>query len=110
MNDAETPPSNLTVTATSSNTAVVANSDISIGGIGASRTVSVLPTAVGLSNIVVSVSDGTVYTTFTINYAVLAESTFPGIDALPRRRFVGRLDGQPQGGQDVSFLNRPVFD
>tara|TARA_R110002049_G_scaffold185580_3_gene353826 strand:+ start:55492 stop:58680 length:3189 start_codon:yes stop_codon:yes gene_type:complete len=60
IGDAETSPASLTVTATSSNTSLVPNASISLGGSGASRTMTLTPTAgqSGDSTITVNVSDG----------------------------------------------------
>ena len=64
VGDVETPAANLTVTATSSNVAIVPNTSITLGGSGATRTVSVVPAAnqSGMLAIVISVSDGTTST------------------------------------------------
>ena len=60
VNDAETPPANLTLSATSSNPALVAVGNIVFGGTGTNRTVTVTPTAgqFGTATITVTVSDG----------------------------------------------------
>lgn len=59
IGDTETLSANLVVTATSSNTNVVANSGIVLGGSGANRTITVTPTAgrIGSTTITVTVSD-----------------------------------------------------
>jgi MYXO-CTERM domain-containing protein len=61
VGDVETAASSLTVTGTSSNQSVVANSGIVIGGSGASRTVTVTPVAnaSGSATITLTVNDGT---------------------------------------------------
>jgi hypothetical protein len=60
VDDDVTPLATLVVTATSSNTALLANGNITIGGSSASRTLSATPgaTASGTTTITVSVSDG----------------------------------------------------
>ncbi|MBI4657901.1 MAG: tandem-95 repeat protein [Verrucomicrobia bacterium] len=60
VGDKETAAASLTVAATSSNTALVPNSGIVIGGSGANRTVAVTPAAnqVGVVTITVTVTDG----------------------------------------------------
>lgn len=60
VNDAETPPADLTLSATSSNPALVPVSNIVFGGTGANRTVTVTPVAgqFGSATITVTVSDG----------------------------------------------------
>jgi hypothetical protein len=61
IGDTETPVSGLTLTATSSNTTLVPNSALVLGGTGASRTLTVTPTPEtgGQTTVAISVSDGT---------------------------------------------------
>ncbi|MFK0733225.1 MAG: ExeM/NucH family extracellular endonuclease, partial [Gloeotrichia echinulata HAB0833] len=70
--DADTAVGNLTVTATSSNTAVVTNANLTITGSGATRNLKINPTGVGYADITVTVSDGTNSNAYTINYAASA--------------------------------------
>ncbi len=77
INDVETPVGSLTVTATSSNTSIVPNANISLTGSGATRNLKITPVAVGYSNITVTVNDGTNNTSFVINYAASEASTTP---------------------------------
>ncbi|NBV86102.1 MAG: hypothetical protein EBS01_07535 [Verrucomicrobia bacterium] len=60
VSDVETPASSLTVTATSSNTTLLPESGITLGGAGTSRTVSLAPASnqSGVSTITLTVSDG----------------------------------------------------
>ena len=60
IGDAETPEGLLTITVTSSNTNLVSVSQVTIGGAGANRTLTVVPTAgrLGLTTLRVTVSDG----------------------------------------------------
>src|SRR5439155_25582748 len=73
VNDAESPPSSLIVTASSGNTTLVPNtvSHLSVGGSGANRTVTVTPETgqQGVATITVNVSDSvnTSFTTFDVN-------------------------------------------
>jgi predicted extracellular nuclease len=69
--DAETPNA-LTITATSSNTAVVANANLTITGTGISRNLKINPTGVGYSDITVTVSDGALSSSYVIKYAASA--------------------------------------
>jgi parallel beta-helix repeat protein len=64
VSDVETPAAFLTVTAASSNTAVVPTENISLGGSSASRTVNITPAAnqSGTATITVSVMDGSTVT------------------------------------------------
>jgi predicted extracellular nuclease len=71
ITDAETPNA-LTVTATSSNTAVVANGNLTISGTGNSRNLKINPTGVGYSDITVTVSDGALSSSYVIKYAASA--------------------------------------
>ncbi|QTN30773.1 hypothetical protein HZ994_11475 [Akkermansiaceae bacterium] len=79
IGDVESTANSLTVTATSSNTALIPNASIVLGGSGTNRTFRITPTAgaTGSSIITIQVSDGvrTTSTTFTINVfnAILGE-------------------------------------
>lgn len=77
IHDNETAANLLTFTATSSNTTVVPNANISISGTDSMRTVKITPAAVGYANITLTVSDGTTTSSFTISYAASAASTTP---------------------------------
>src|SRR5882724_7850964 len=70
IGDAETSAANLTLSASSLNTALVPNGNIVFGGSGANRTVKITPAAnqTGSSQITISVSDGvnTTSTSFTL--------------------------------------------
>jgi len=74
IGDAETPGS-LNVSATSSNTTLVPNGNIVLGGSGASRTITITPVtdAAGITAIALSVNDGThtVTRTFTVTVGPL---------------------------------------
>ncbi len=73
VGDAELSPSILTVTATSSNTTLLPNANVVLGGSGTSRTVTLTPAAGqnGTSTITLSVTDGafTATTSFTLTVA-----------------------------------------
>jgi predicted extracellular nuclease len=71
VTDAETPNA-LIVTATSSNTAVVANANLAVAGTGNSRNLKITPTGVGYSDITVTVSDGSLSSSYVIKYAASA--------------------------------------
>ncbi|MDB9435478.1 ExeM/NucH family extracellular endonuclease [Dolichospermum lemmermannii CS-548] len=77
ISDAETSAASLTVTATSSNTAVVSNANLTIAATGNSRNLKINPTGVGYSDITVTVSDGTLTNSYVIKYAASAASTTP---------------------------------
>lgn len=79
IGDVESSANSLSVTATSSNTALIPNTGIVLGGTGANRSIRITPAAgaVGSSTITLLVSDGTrtTTTTFTVNVfnAILGE-------------------------------------
>ena len=74
--DAASGASAVTVTATSSNTAVVPNSGLTISGSGASRTMTVSPTGVGYATITLkATAPNGAYATATVNYAASAATT-----------------------------------
>jgi Ca2+-binding RTX toxin-like protein len=72
VGDVETPANSLTLSATSSNTSVVALSDITFGGSGANRTLKVkakMQASVAFSDLTITVNDGTF--TSSINVRVI---------------------------------------
>lgn len=85
IGDHETAASSLTVTATSGTTSIVANSGLTLGGSGASRTLTVMPVANanGHCNITVKVTDGvcTNSTTFDLNVLAVNDSPTAGTDS-----------------------------
>jgi YVTN family beta-propeller protein len=84
VGDAETLVGNLTLSGTSSNASVVANSGIVFGGSGANRTVTVTPVANanGTSTITVTVSDGQATATDTFVLTVTAVNDPPTISSV----------------------------
>ncbi|HZP12868.1 MAG TPA: hypothetical protein VFB36_10655 [Nevskiaceae bacterium] len=76
VGDADTSVSALTVTASSSNTTLVPNANIVVGGSGASRTLTITPASgqTGTSTITYNVSDGTHTTTKTFVLTVAAST------------------------------------
>ena len=81
VGDAGTPAGNLTVTGSSSNTALVPNGNIAFGGSGGNRTVTVTPAPdrSGTATITVTVSDGAATTTDTFVVTVNAVNDTPTI-------------------------------
>jgi hypothetical protein len=79
IGDVDSAVDTLTVTATSNNQSIVPNSNIILGGTGASRTVNVIPAAntSGTATITLTVSDGAASTIETFNVTVT------GVDAPP---------------------------
>ncbi len=71
VDDAQTAAGSLTVSAVSSNTALVPNANIALGGSGANRTITLTPSAnaSGATTVTVTVSDGSLSasTNFTLN-------------------------------------------
>ncbi len=81
VGDAETPAGSLTVIGTSSNTTLVSNGNITFGGSGADRTLSITPNAdqSGTTTISVIVSDGVASDTDTFVLTVTAVNDPPTI-------------------------------
>lgn len=84
VGDLETAASSLLVTVTSSNTLLVPNANLALGGSGTSRTVTATPTTnqVGTTTITLSVSDGTLTTTDTFVLTVGGVNDAPVISAI----------------------------
>lgn len=76
ISDAETPPTALTVTRSSSNIALVPIANIVLGGTGANRTLTITPTAnrLGSTLITVNVNDGTATTSTSFIVNVIGTS------------------------------------
>lgn len=85
VGDVETAAASLTVSATSSNTTVVPLANITLGGSGASRTVTIAPAAnqTGTSTITLTVSDGTTTASTSFQLTVTAVNDTPVISAIP---------------------------
>jgi hypothetical protein len=100
VGDAETAAGSLTVSATSSNTGVVPNSGLVLGGSGANRTLTLTPAANqgGSSTITVTVGDGTTTTSETFVQTVTAVNDTPTIGAVSDR---STTEGNPVG--PISF-------
>lgn len=94
LSDAETTAlSDLRVTATSSNTALLPNSNLSISGSGANRTLSISgpsPTA-GAATVTLAVSDGEIVRSASVLHVVVDPNAASATFARPRGIFV--LDG-----------------
>ncbi len=80
IGDADTPLTNLTVSATSSNQTLVQDAGIVLGGSGTSRTITVTPVTgqVGVATITVSVSDGIATTATSFILTVEGQPSPPG--------------------------------
>ena len=100
VNDAETLPPSLTVSATSSNVAVVTNANLFLSGASNLRTLTITPSGVGYSTITVSVSDGVNTTNYTINYAASAAATTPSLT----RFHIGRSDASTAVQIDADYM------
>lgn len=90
VGDVETDPGALTVTATSSNTALVPDTAIELGGSGADRTITLTPAAnaTGSTTITVTVADGTFTTTdtFVVTVTPVNDTPVANPDAATTRR------------------------
>ena len=100
VNDAETLPASLTVSATSSNASVVANANLLITGLSNLRTLTITPNGVGYSTITVSVSDGVNTTNYLISYAASAAATSPTLT----RFHIGRSDASTVVQIDADYM------
>ncbi|MEG3844136.1 CARDB domain-containing protein, partial [Microcoleus sp. herbarium14] len=100
--DAETAVGSLTLTATSSNTAVVPNGslNLALSGTGASRNLKINPVGVGYADITVSVSDGTNTTSTVLKYAASAASGTPAIS----RFLTGTSDASTAIAIDSNYM------
>jgi predicted extracellular nuclease len=99
LSDPDTPVNNLTVTVTSSNQAVVPNANLTLTGTGADRNLKINPTGVGLTNITVTVSDGTLSSSYIINYAASAGSVNPST-----RFLTGTSDASTAIAIDANYM------
>jgi len=90
VGDAETSAASLTVSAASSDTSLVPNGSIVLGGSGANRTVKATPAAgqSGSAQVTVSVNDGTsiTSTSFTLTVQETAGNTPPTISTIPAQQ------------------------
>lgn len=86
VGDAQSAPSTLTISAASSNTSLVPNTNLALGGSGASRTITVTPSpnAFGATTITIIVSDGSLSVSETFDVNVTSVNDAPiltGIEA-----------------------------
>jgi glucose/arabinose dehydrogenase len=87
VGDVETAAGSLTLSGSSSNQALVPDSNIAFGGSGASRTVTVTPApgATGTATITITVSDGVASTPTSFGLTVTASNTAPTISPIANR-------------------------
>ena len=87
VGDAETPASGLTVSATSSNENLVPTANIVLSGIGANRTITVIPTPnlSGTAEISATITDGLLNASRTFQLTVTAVNDPPAISNIPDR-------------------------
>ena len=85
VNDPDNPPASLTVTATSSNLALVPVANISVAGSGEDRTVTVTPVSgvSGAATITLTVSDGVATAATSFQLTVTSVNDAPTITAIP---------------------------
>lgn len=98
IGDKETAATSLTLTASSSNTTLVPNANIVLGGSGANRTVTVAPAAnqSGTTTISIKVSDGTNTSTATFGLTVAAAvNTKPTISTITAQTVVAGATTSP---------------
>jgi hypothetical protein len=101
VTDAETPAGDLVVTATSSNTDLVPNTNLQLGGAGANRSITVSPSAgrSGSAVITVTVSDGSLSAsdsfTVTVTTSGGGPNTAPVISDIPAQTAIAGVPTQP---------------
>jgi hypothetical protein len=80
ISDTETATGSLTLTASSSNTSLVQNSGVVLGGSAGNRTVTLSPiaNATGAADISITVNDGSATSTRTFSLIVVPKPTAPG--------------------------------
>ncbi|MBI5757713.1 MAG: tandem-95 repeat protein, partial [Planctomycetales bacterium] len=105
VGDAETPAGALTVTATSSNQTLVPDTNITRGGSGASRFVSIQPAQnqSGVTTITLSVSDGTSSTTDTFVLTVHPVNDRPTVSVISNQ-----IIDEDTSTADISFVINDV--
>src|SRR5262249_39418332 len=84
VGDAETPAASLNVTASSSNPTLLPNANITLGGSGANRTVTLTPAADqnGTATVTINVSDGSLTTSSNFVLTVTAVNDLPTISSI----------------------------
>ncbi len=100
VGDAESSASSLTVSASSGNSAVVTNANLSVTGTGASRTLKITPTGVGYATLTVTVNDGIATSGYQIDYAASAAASTPSATIFP----TGSSDGSTAIAVDANYV------
>ncbi|MCF0055884.1 ExeM/NucH family extracellular endonuclease [Dyadobacter sp. CY356] len=77
ISDVETAANSLVVTVSSSNTNVVTNANLVLTGTGNSRNLKIIPAGAGYSDITLTVSDGSLTSSYLIKYAASVASGTP---------------------------------
>ena len=102
IGDLQTPAASLSVIVTSSNTVVLPNTNLVLGGSGANRTLTATPVAAGTTTVTVTVSDGSLQaedtfalTVIHVNPGIIAEDHFfTGGNPAAGEYNIGALTGQ----------------
>ncbi|MCC7375102.1 MAG: hypothetical protein IT581_10625 [Verrucomicrobiales bacterium] len=117
ISDPDTPLSGLTVTAVSSNTALLDASGIQLGGSGANRTLKLSPKTdqSGIAVVRIVVTDGVEVTSVPILLKVKSKQATPSVTVSPNPEFVDPTAGNPPGfvvpeGSRVQLLNLALAD
>ena len=105
IGDAETSAGSLSLSASSSNTTLVPNSNVLFGGSGASRTVKVTPTADkgGTATITITVSDGLLSASRSFTVIVNSITSTPGTNTAPAMTALSDLTINANGTATQSF-------
>ncbi len=101
IGDPNVPVANLTVSVTSSNTAVVPLANLVLTGTNASRNLKITPAAVGYAVITVTVNNGTSNTSYILNYA--ASDPSPNLTPVTTVWHTGMSDGSDGIAIDNDF-------
>ena len=110
VGDGETVAASLVVSATSSNTVLVPNANVVVGGSGASRTVTLTPAAneSGTSTISVMVSDGSLTTTDTFVLTVNSVNDAPSFTGGPNQTVSSNAGPQTVAGWATGLSAGPA--
>lgn len=98
ISDAESPTGSLEVSVSSDNPAVVPDSNLVLGGAGASRTLSITPIGVGYAIIDITVTDGVTTGLFPLRYAASVDNVGGG------RFHTGVSDASAALALDANFM------
>lgn len=91
---------NLSLSASSSNQAVVSNANLNLSGAGSSRNLKITPSGIGYTTITLTASNTSSNASYIINYAVSAASGQPATT----RFFTGAADASASVAVDANYM------